>query len=187
MRKWTLASASLAPVALIGGWTVAAARQPPSYDAVRDTISALAEHGAPDRWIMTAGLAVLGICHLATASGLSEAAPAGRMLLAVGGAATVVVAMAPQPSPGHVPAAAVGFVALAVWPVAARVPGPRSALCATAVLLAVLVWLTAELRGGELLGVSERFLAGAQALWPLLVALYVFRIRRGAARTARRC
>ncbi len=187
MRKWTLASASLAPVALIGGWTAAAARQPPSYDAVRDTISALAEHGAADRWIMTAGLAVLGVCHLVTASGLSEATPAGRVLLAVGGAATVVVAMAPQPSVGHVPAAAVGFVALAVWPAAAGVPGRRSAFLASAVLLALLVWSAAELRGGELVGVSERFLAGAQALWPLLVVLCVFRLRHGAARTARRC
>jgi len=169
MRRWAVVSAGLAPIALIGGWTVAAARQPPGYDAVQDTISALAEHGASDRWIMTLGLAVLGICHVVTAAGLTEAAVTGRMLLAVGGVATFVVATTPQPSSGHVPAAAVGFIALTLWPAAARVPGRRSALLATAVLLALLVWLAVELGGGEVLGLSERFLAGAQALWPLAV------------------
>ena len=46
MRRITWVSASLAPVAFIGGWTLAATRQPAAYDATRDTISALAAHGA---------------------------------------------------------------------------------------------------------------------------------------------
>ena len=171
MRGWVIVSASLAPAALIGGWSLAAARQPSDYDAVRDTISELAAQGATDRWIMTAGLAVLGICHIATASGLTEASRAGRALLGTGGAATLAVAALPQPTAGHVPAAAIGFVALAVWPAASGVPGRRSARAATVGLLILLGWLVVELRHGQLIGVSERILAGAQACWPLAVAL----------------
>jgi hypothetical membrane protein len=178
VRRWVIVSAGFAPVALIGGWSLAAARQPPSYDPVQDTISALAEHGATDRWVMTTGLAVLGVCHLATAAGLFEAHVGGRVLLAVGGAATAVVAALPQPTAGHVPAATVGFVALALWPVAARVPAPYVAVTATAVLLALLGWLAVELRRGELLGLTERVLAGAEALWPLIVTLTLLRRRR---------
>ena len=70
VRRWALASALLAPFAVIGGWTLAATRQPRGYSSVRDTISALAGHAATDRWIMTTGLVLLGLCHLVTAAGL---------------------------------------------------------------------------------------------------------------------
>lgn len=169
MRRWVLPSAAAGPLALIGGWTLAARRQPAGYDAVRDTISALAADGATDRWIMTAGLAVLGGSYLATAAGLTEAAPAGRALLALGGATTVAVAALPQPTPGHVPAATVAFVSLALWPAASRLPSARAGRAASVALVALLVWFGLEL-DGPLLGLSERALAAAESLWPLAVA-----------------
>jgi Protein of unknown function (DUF998) len=76
---------------------------------------------------------------------------------------------------GHTPAAAVGLVALALWPAASAVPGRRSARVATIVLLALLGWLAIELRHGDLLGLSERVLAAAKALWPLAVAVTLIR------------
>jgi len=173
-----MVSASLAPIALIGGWSLAAARQPPSYDPLRDTISALAARGATDSWIMTVGLAVLGTSHLATASGLTEASITGRALLAVGGIATIAVSALPQPAAGHAPAATVGFVALALWPAASGVPAQRAARIASIGLVALLGWLLLELQDGNLLGLSERVLAGAQSLWPLAVALTLSRLRR---------
>jgi hypothetical membrane protein len=180
VRRRVVVSASVAPVALIGGWSLAQSRQPPTYDPIQDTISALAAHGASDRWIMTAALAVLGVCHLVTASGLTESKPTGRALLGLGGAATVLVALRPQPDAGHVPAAVVGFVALALWPAASLVPGRRSAFVATVALSALLGWLVIELRHGTLLGLSERILAGAEALWPLTVAVALIRARQRA-------
>jgi hypothetical membrane protein len=165
-------------VALIGGWSLAQSRQPPAYDPIQDTISALAAHGAPDRWIMTTALAVLGVCHLVTASGLTESKPTGRALLALGGAATAMVALLPQPAAGHVPAATVGFVGLALWPAASLLPGRRSAYAATLALSALLGWLVIELRHGNLLGLSERILAAAEALWPLTVALALIRAQQ---------
>ncbi|MEO6885022.1 MAG: DUF998 domain-containing protein [Jatrophihabitantaceae bacterium] len=165
---------------LIGGWTFGAQRQVHGYDAVRDTISALAAVGAQDRWIMTVALALLGVCHLVTAIGLHAARTTGRILLGLGGLATVAVSLAPQPAHGsssvHVSAAAVGFLALTLWPVmawgsSARSPSRRNGLLASALLLALLVWLAAELGGGAQLGLAERVLAGAQALYPLLVVI----------------
>ncbi|HEY3751971.1 MAG TPA: hypothetical protein VGL80_22540 [Pseudonocardiaceae bacterium] len=44
-----MVSSVVAPVAMIGGWVLAASLQPPGYSAVRDTISALAAEGA--RWV----------------------------------------------------------------------------------------------------------------------------------------
>ena len=123
---------------------------------------------------MTTGLFLLGICHVVTAAGLPEAARWGRLLLALGGIATIVVAASPQPAAAHSPAAAVGFVALTLWPVFSRLPRPAVGAAATLVLLALLIWLGVEIQGGDALGLSERLLAGAQALWPLVVVLLVW-------------
>lgn len=179
-------SATGAPVLLIGGWTLAAARQPGTFDSSTETISALAAFGAADRWIMTTGLAGLGGCHIVTALGLRPAALPGRLVLAAGGLATVLVAAFPQPGEGsstaHVLAAGVAFPALSVWPALAwrRWPsrpgfarlGPGVSVGAAATLLGLLGWFAAELYGGGgRLGLSERALAAAQALWPLAAVL----------------
>ncbi len=171
MRRWVPFSAGLAPTALIGGWTIASDRQRPGFDQVRDTISALAAHGADDRWVMTTALAVLGGAHVATAAGLEEAATGGRVVLAVGGVTAALVAAFPQPSIGHLPAAAVSFAALALWPAFSGLPTRTGGHWATIGLLGLLGWLTLELGEGHLLGLSERVVAGSQVLWPLTVVL----------------
>jgi hypothetical membrane protein len=179
---WGLVSSAAAPVLLIGGWTLAATRQRGGFDSASQTISALAAHGADDRWLMTTALAGLGVCHVTTALALRSASRPGRVLLAVGGAATVLVAAFPQPADGsgsaaHTAAAGVAFAALAAWPlVAGRAPAPmplRPVVSAAAgvVLLGVLGWFFVELvNDTERVGLSERAVAGAQALWPLVAA-----------------
>ena len=166
-------SAGLAPAALIGGWSVAASRQASGYNSMRETISALAADGATDRWIMTSALAILGLCHVATAAGFTEIGAMSRAVLAVGGIATSLVAALPQPNGGHVPAATVGFVALAIWPAASMRTLRVTRATAVMILLCLLAWLGLELLGGSLLGLSERVLAGAEALVPLTFAAVV--------------
>lgn len=177
--RWAVASAVAAPVLLVGGWTLAEVRQPPGYNPVRDTISALAAYGARDRWVMTSALAGLGACYVITALGLRPARRAGRVVLAGGGAATLLVAAFPQPAHGnsvsHTVAATVAFISLGAWPVFAARRRPRAPLLtrtasasATVVLLGLVVWFAAELHGGQR-GLAERAAAGAQALWPLAV------------------
>lgn len=182
---WGLASAVAAPVLLVGGWTWAQAVQPAPFDPVRQTISALAATGAPHRGVMTVALLGLGVAHTTTALALRPAATAGRLTLAVGGVATVLVALVPLPSPSgsaaaHTAAASSAFAALALWPApAARTrPGtpvtlrPPTAVAATVALGLLVGWLLLELRsGGPAIGLSERVAAAAQALWPLAVVL----------------
>ncbi len=180
MRRYALVSSAVAPVALIGGWTLAAARQPGEFDATRETISALAAQGATDPWVMGAGIAVLGGAHVVTALGLTEARPLGRWVLAAGGVTAVLVAALPQPSSGHFPVATTSFVALAVWPALSGVPGRRTAVVGSLGLLAALGWLGLEIGGGDRLGLAERVVAGAEALWPLAVTA-TLAVRRRAA------
>jgi hypothetical membrane protein len=193
-----------APVALIGGWTLAAALRPDRFDPVTQTISALAGRGEPNRWVMTSALVVVGVSHLGTAVALRPAATGGRLVLALGGLATIGVAALPLPqvvaavrqagsaaesdpaSAVHAAVAGVAFVALAAWPALAwrrRAPAPvltaRAGAAAAAVLLCLVGWFAVELRhGGTRVGLTERLAAGAQALWPLAVVV-ALRRRRG--------
>jgi Protein of unknown function (DUF998) len=181
---WGLVSAAAAPALLVGGWTEAARAQPWPVDPVAVTVSALAAVGAADRWVMTLTFAVVGICYIVTAIALRPAGAAGRLILAAGATAGMLVTVNPQPVHGgsavHAFWASVGFGALAVWPAGAWRRGPdvpwglRPAVCAwvTAVLLVLLAWFGAEVitgLGHE--GLAERVLALAQALWPLTVVL----------------
>jgi hypothetical membrane protein len=182
---WGLVSSAVAPVLLVGGWTLAAGLQPGSFDAVSGTISSLAAQGAADRWVMTLALAGTGACHVVTGLALRPAASAGRLILMAGGAAVVLVAAFPETAGGGGPMAhtfwsTFAFVALAVWPLAASRRGPlapaslRAGVCAVAagILFGLLVWFYTELIGaGWQLGLAERVLAGAEAGWPLMVVL----------------
>jgi hypothetical membrane protein len=187
---WALVSSAAAPVLLVGGWTVAAAVQRSSFNAVTETISALAGRGADDRWVMTAALAGVGVCHLATALGLRPLPRAARSLHAVGGLATIAVAAFPLPAGGdsgpHTVAAGAAFASLAAWPaIAVRRTGPAAealppvlTAAAAAVLLGLVGWFFAELvTDGTRVGLAERAAAGAQAGWPL-VAVVVTRRRQ---------
>ena len=186
---WAVVSAGSAPVLLIGGWTVAARLQPSGFDPVADSISALAAYGAADRWVMTAALAGLGACHVITALGLRPAPMRSRLVLGLGGGATVLVACFPLPRSGgsaaHGLAAGVAFVALALWPAGAArrdagAPWPlrrRVAWPAAAVLTGLVGWFAIELATGSRTGLAERVAAGAQAVWPL-VAVCTTRVGR---------
>jgi hypothetical membrane protein len=189
VARWTLISAALAPILLIGGWTAAAARQT-SFDPLTQTISALAALEARERWIMTCALFGLGLCHMTTAFGLRAAPALGRATLALGGFCTLLVAAFPLSlhSEGreHVLAASAAFLCLAIWPLfglscaPAAPPAlrPRYAVLASLVLLGMLAWLGWALEAESQLGLAERMAAGAEAIWPLLVALSVRRDRR---------
>jgi hypothetical protein len=50
---WGVVSSVVAPALLVSAWTFAAGVQRGAYNAVADTVSALAASGAADRWVMT--------------------------------------------------------------------------------------------------------------------------------------
>ena len=184
---WAVLSSAAAPVVLIGGWQLAAARQPGGFDPVSQTISALAACGVADRWIMTTALAGVGVCHVITAAGLVLTAMPGRALLGIGGVATVALAGFPLSATGeslaHAAAASVTLSALSLWPAVAwrrgGTPGRGASLLAAGGLLGLLGWFGAEyFGGGSRIGLSERGLTGAQAFWPL-AAVLLGRRRKG--------
>ncbi len=181
---WGLASSAMAPVLMIGGWTVAALLQPVPVNPVADTVSSLAAVGAADRWVMTLTFLAVGVCDVVTGLALRPAALPGRLVLVSGAMVGMLVAAYPQPAGGgsalHALWASAGFGALAVWPAGASQRGPgvpwglRPPVCAAAVLvLACLVaWFGAEVvTGAGHAGLAERVLGEAQALWPLTVVL----------------
>ena len=170
--RLALASASLAAVALIGGWTYAATLQPAEYDPMVDSISALAGREAVSAWVMTTALVLTGIAHAVTASSLPRLGRAGRVLLAGAGLATVGVAALPLPSaresrPSHTVVAAVSFALLAAWPWFAL--RARRTHRAAAVAAATGVALLALVAFGPLhwpFGLVERLVAGGLVLIP---------------------
>jgi hypothetical membrane protein len=181
--RWALISSGCAPVVLICGWALAAALQPAGYDAMVDSISALASQGASDPWLMTGALYFLGICHFATAIALRAASFSGRVVLACGGVASVVVALSPEPPGGtslrHLVSTAIGFTLLALFPVlaverdtsAVWALRPATGTAVTAVMAACAAWFLFELHGHGVAGLAERILTAVQAAWPLVVVV----------------
>ena len=179
--RWVLFSSGCAPVLLIGGWTIAASLEGSAYDPATQTISVLAAYGAAGSWVMTAALLALGACHLLTAWGLRAAATAGRVALAGGGVAALVVALLPAPSSGgslrHGSVAAVGFALLALWPLLAAdgdraVPWalrPAASAVATALMVVGAAWFLVEMHRQGVAGVAERAVTALQSLWPFVV------------------
>lgn len=178
---WVVAAACAAPVLLIGGFSVATAIQPPSYNPVRDTISELAGQGATDSWVMTSALAGVGLCFLLTAIGLQSARPVGRALLAAGGAAVLLIAVFRQPHRGyslpHELAVIAAGLTCCTWPVFAshrRHPAllltRTPSIAAAGVSLGLAAWYSLESHGA-LLGLAERCAAAAPPLWLLAVAV----------------
>lgn len=182
---WGVASSAAAPVLLIGGWTFAAELRPGRFDQVRQSVSALAATGAPDRWVMTLAFVLVAACYILTGLALRPAATAGRLTLIAAGLSGVVVAMSPEPANGqfsgrHAISSAIGFALLATWPLLASRPGPgipwalrpRVAFGAMTAIVVLLGWFVLELiSGGGALGLAERVLGVVQVFWPLTVVL----------------
>ncbi len=180
---WALAAAGAAPVLLIGGYSVATAIQPASYNPVRDTISELAAQGAKDSWVMTSALVGVGFCYLFAAIGLQPAGSVGRVLLAAGGVAVLMIALFRQPERGysvpHELAVIAAALTVCTWPLFAshtRHPAflltRAPSIAAAGISVGLATWYALESQGA-LLGLAERCAAAAPALWLLAVAVTV--------------
>lgn len=178
---WAIVAACLSPVLLIGGFFVATELQPATYDPIRDTISQLAGQGATDSWVMTLALTGVGVCYLLVALGLHPAGSAGRVVLAGGGVATLLIAGFQDPrlgySLGHELAVIAVVLTCCTWPIfAARREHPALLLtravsfAAAGVSLGLAAWYALESHGA-LLGLAERCAAVAPPLWLLAVVV----------------
>jgi hypothetical protein len=87
-------AAVVGTVAFVASWIVAGAIRP-GYDPASDAISRLAELGAQDRWIVTAGMIAFGLGCIAFAPVLRPVSRAAWMALFVAGLASFGVAIFP--------------------------------------------------------------------------------------------
>ncbi len=190
----------LAPVVLVGGWLLAGALQPASYNPMQQTMSVLAGHSGTDRWVMTAALLVVGSCQIATGAGLTAVRGPGRILLIATGLCTLGIAATPEPATGptsrHLAFAVSCVVTTAVWPVlvARRTPARPWILsvpgCAAATLLfaGLSCWLLVAARYGDGdLGMVERLTSAVQGLFPFVVAIALRHTARDAGNQRQRC
>jgi hypothetical protein len=180
---WAVVSAALSPVLLTGGWLVADAVQPDSYNPIRKTVSVLAGYAGTDRWIMTSTLLLVGCCNFVTAAGLTGVRLPARILLVVAGLSSIGIAASPEPvagsTPQHLAWTSLGEVTIAIWPAfTGRRGSPRPLILSvrgsatvTAVSVALLGWLIIQTQGGSVLGLAERLASSVQISWPFLVAL----------------
>jgi hypothetical membrane protein len=182
---WAVAAASACPVLLIGGFLLATAIQPASYNPLRETISELARPGANDWWVMTSALIGVGLCYLLTALGLRSAKSTGRVLLGAGGVSIILIAWLRQPRHGYSLAHELPVIAAAVacctWPIFAsrsRHPAPLltrpPSFAAAGVCLGLAAWYALESHGA-LLGVAERCAASVPSLWLFAVVVTAHR------------
>ena len=193
--RTAMLSATVGVLALVGGWTWAAAVQPGGFDGGNESISALAGPGTPHRWIMTTALVLTGLAHLVTAWALVPGRRTGRILLAAGGVATLAVAALPllprararrrstPPSPrcrSRCSRCGRGFAARPDGPVALE----RRVAQPAAVVLALAVASLAIGLGGAALGVHERVVAFLTVAWPLVTAVGAVVVGRAPGRLA---
>ena len=181
-----LYAALLAPIATIGSWFVSPLMWK-DFNSVRQTISALAARGAPSRYVETTAFVVSGLCYIVVAVAITDLGALGRVALAVGGIALLGVAAAPLPSPegnsvAHSRVAGVHFLAMALWPVAGLVTTagapwlltPLGATLSSVFLLLLLVIFVVNLRRQSgFVGLTERIVAGAMSIWPLVLVLSI--------------
>lgn len=159
---WAQSSAVVAPAALLGAWLTP----------------------AQVWWLTPTAVTVAGIAHVVTATGLRPVDPAGRGLLAAGGALTVVSAWLPMVGRvglWHTTVTNLGWVTLCVWPALVapdRQPLPRVlrrsfgeglAVGLGALLLLCVVTRETVIGAGQTYGLPQQLLMTAQAAVPLLI------------------
>ena len=138
--RWWSVPGVVAPAAFVGAWAIAGARTP-GYSPVERAISRLAEIGAPQRPLMTAGMVAFGVTVPVFALGARKVlgrAPAAS--LAWAGVATLAVAALPlrpdEDGTAHAVAAIAAYAGTAGAPLLSRGLGARLLGAASAALLA---------------------------------------------------
>ena len=129
-RRLAALGGVVGPAVFVTAWALLG-RRLPGYSPVDDAISRLAAGGAPDRYVMTAGLVALGAGLPLYGSALRAtlSGPAWACATATG-LATLGVASFPLGSPTpdriHGVFAGIGYATLAATPLAAAAPLARS-------------------------------------------------------------
>ena len=186
------AAGIVGPVAFITSWVIAGALRD-GYDPITQAISRLAESGAPNRWIVTAGMVTFGVSALVFASVMRSFTKAGAFFMVVAGISSFGVAAFPCTSgcPGigstffdtaHVVVAGVHYVALTNAPLSIwweKRNGPYARFC-LAMAVATGIALTSQALGIGPNGLMQRIGITLSDTWMVATAVLLMRSGDGA-------
>jgi hypothetical membrane protein len=196
IRLPALIAAIAAPSFSIGGQLLAMSTWP-EYNPFSQTISEMAAGDAPTQVFMEIIFCLIGVATIIFALYTPGIAKVGRVMIFVSGFSFFGVAyfpletMAGDSSLGHKFTAMVGFVLLAVWPLfgwrrdrnAPWVIRPLASIIATVVMAVFCIWFLAVWANPGLgyVGTMERAAAWSEGIWPLIVAIVLWRAQRSRA------
>jgi hypothetical protein len=192
VRLPAVVSSVTAFVVFVGSMVIAQALLP-TFNTVTQTISELAADDAPTHVFMTVAFAVSGTCHLVTAYFTPGVGAPGRIALAIAGVTSWGVAYFSLPtaaatSQPHRVAAIAGFVIFTFWLLLGmrrsaefpsilrpRLVTPISIVLSIVSLVFLYCW---TMPGFGPIGFVERACAITQAVVPVAVVLWLWRVQR---------
>ena len=188
VSRLLLVLAVLGPVQSVVGWSLSAALWP-GYDSITQTISELASPESPVRYLQSSFFLLGALIDIVVAWKFTVLAKPARVLIFLGGLATIGLTIFPTPLVGvsepHRVFATLSFVIFSVWPVFGMrftrewppIVRPLASIVATLALGAIAigflsVWTNPEIHTA---GLWERVVTTSQAVYPALVIILSWR------------
>ena len=197
VSRLLLVLAVLGPVQSVVGWSMSAALWP-GYDPVVQTISELASPESPVRYLQSSFFILGALIDIVVALRFTVIAKPARVLIFLGGLATIGLTIFPTPLVGvsepHRVFATISFVIFSIWPVFGMRLGrewppivrPLASIVATLVLGAIAIgflaiWTNPEIQTA---GFWERAVTTSQAIYPALVIFLSWRYIKNQSRNS---
>ncbi|MDH6423162.1 DUF998 domain-containing protein [Aurantimicrobium minutum] len=191
VSRLLLVLAVLGPIQSVVGWSLSAALWP-GYDPITQTISELASPESPVRYIQSSFFLLGALIDIVVAWKFTVLAKPARVLIFLGGLATIGLTIFPTPLVGvsepHRVFATLSFVIFSVWPVFGMrftrewppIVRPLASIVATLALGAIAigflsVWTNPEIHTA---GLWERVVTTSQAIYPALVIILTWRFMK---------
>jgi hypothetical membrane protein len=189
--------AVLGPVQSVLGWSLSAALWP-GYDPITQTISELASPESPVRYLQSSFFILGALIDIVVALRFTVIAKPARVLIFLGGLATIGLTVFPTPLVGisehHRVFATISFVIFSVWPVFGMrfsrdwppIVRPLASIVGTLILGAIAfgflaIWTNPEIQTA---GFWERAVTTSQAIYPALVIFLSWRFMKNHSRNS---
>ena len=185
------------PVQSVLGWSLSAALWP-GYDPIVQTISELASPESPVRYLQSSFFILGALIDIVVALKFTVIAKPARVLIFLGGLATIGLTVFPTPLVGvsepHRVFATISFVIFSVWPVFGMrfsrewppIVRPLASIVGTLILGAIAfgflaIWTNPEIQTA---GFWERAVTTSQAVYPALVIFLSWRFMKNQSRNS---
>jgi hypothetical membrane protein len=195
VSRLLLVLAVLGPVQSVVGWSLSAALWP-GYDPIVQTISELASPESPVRYLQSSFFILGALIDIVVALRFTVIARPARVLIFLGGLATIGLTIYPTPLVGvsepHRVFATISFVIFSVWPVFGMrftrewppIVRPLASIIGTLILGAIAfgflaIWTNPEIQTA---GLWERAVTTSQAIYPALVIFLSWRFMKNHSR-----